>query len=130
MLRRLSLTIALGAVASPAAAQTAGQSVQPTPPAYVAAVDGVGFIERDRRTESSPLNMPLVWGDRIRTTEGRMEIRFADGSTLDLDARTIVDLQSDTRLRLMDGRIRVTVRTAAPAADSTCPSASSRSRMP
>jgi hypothetical protein len=76
----------------------------------VSVVEGVGLIEREGRIESSPLNVPLVAGDRLRTTEGRMEIRFADGSTLDLDARTLVDMQSDTLLRLMDGRIRLTAR--------------------
>src|SRR5215472_3690147 len=114
MLRRLALTVVIGALASPVAGQSSIQLQQPSPPAYVSVVDGVGFIEREGRVESSPLNMPLVSGDRVRTTEGRMEIRFADGSTLALDARTIVDLQSDTLLRMMDGRIRVTVRSAAP----------------
>jgi hypothetical protein len=114
MLRRVALTVALLVLVRPAGAQSSNQITQPSPPAYVAVVDGVAFIERDSRVETSPLNMPLVSGDRLRTTEGRMEIRFADGSALDLDARTIVDLQSDTLLRLMDGRIRVTVRSAAP----------------
>jgi hypothetical protein len=112
MLRRLALTIGIGALACPAGAQSAIQTPQPSPPAYVSAIDGVGLIERDSRVETSPLNMPLVAGDRLRTTEGRMEVRFADGSTLDLDARTMVDVQSDTLLRQMDGRIRVTVRSA------------------
>jgi hypothetical protein len=114
MLRRVALTVALVVLVRPAAAQPSNQITQPSPPAYVAVTDGVALIERDSRVESSPLNMPLVAGDRLRTTAGRMEIQFADGSTLDLDAGTVVDLQSDTLLRLMDGRIRVTVRSATP----------------
>jgi len=114
MLRRLVLAVSLGALAGPAVAQSSSQPAQPSPPAYVSVIDGIGLIERDGRVESSPLNMPLVSGDRVRTTEGRMEIRFADGSTLALDVRTIVELQSDTLLRLMDGRIRMNVRSAAP----------------
>lgn len=112
MLRRLLLTVALGALAVPVSGQPSIQTSQSSPPAYVSVVDGVATIERDNRVESNPLNMPLVSGDRLRTTEGRMEIRFADGRTLDLDARTIVDVQSDTRLRVMDGRIRVKVAPA------------------
>ena len=115
MLPRVALTIAFVALVRPAGAQPSNQITQPSPPAYVAVADGVTLIERDNRVETSPLNMPLVSGDRLRTTEGRMEIRFADGSALDLDARTIVDLQSDTLLRLMDGRIRLAIRSAAPA---------------
>jgi hypothetical protein len=114
MLPRLALTVVFVALVRSAGAQPSNQIAQPSPPAYVAAADGVAFIERDSRAESSPLNMPLVAGDRLHTTEGRMEIRFADGSVLDLDARTIVDLESDTVLRLMDGRIRMTVSSAAP----------------
>jgi hypothetical protein len=113
MLRRLALTLIIGAVACPVAAQSSNQTPRSAPPAYVSVVEGVGLIERDTRVESSPLNVPLVAGDRLRTTEGRMEIRFADGSTLALDARTVVDLQADTLLRLLDGRIRVTARSDA-----------------
>ncbi len=39
--------------------------------------------------------MPLLAGDRVRTQNGRVEILFADGSTLHLDANTLVDFQSD-----------------------------------
>lgn len=119
MLPRLALTIGIGLVACPVAAQSPSAQLptrQPAssiaPPAYVAVVEGVAMIERGGIIETSPLNMPIVGGDRLRTTEGRMEVRFADGSTVDLDARTVVDAQSDTLLRLMDGRIRVTLRSA------------------
>ena len=48
-------------------------------------------------------------GDRIRTQDGRVEILFADGSTLHLDANTTIDFQSDELVRLLDGRIRLAI---------------------
>jgi ferric-dicitrate binding protein FerR (iron transport regulator) len=56
--------------------------------------------------------MPLLSGDRLRTTDGRVEVRFADGGRLHLDARTSLDVQSDELVRLGDGRLRLTVQRA------------------
>jgi hypothetical protein len=92
----------------------------------VAIVEGVAMIEHAGVIESTPLNMPIVSGDRLHTTEGRMEVRFADGSALDLDARTVVDTQSDTLLRLMDGRIRITLRSTPGIARIDSPAGSAR----
>jgi hypothetical protein len=82
-------------------------------PAYVAVVDGGATLERDGRVETAPLNMPVLTGDRLRTTDGRLEVRFADGGRLQLDTRTSVDVLSDDLVRLADGRIRVSVVRAA-----------------
>lgn len=84
-------------------------------PAHIAFVDGTAVLERDGRTETAPQSMPLLAGDRIRTQSGRVEVLFDDGSTLHLDANTVVDLQSDEVVRLLDGRIRLTI--AGPARD-------------
>ena len=62
------------------------------PPAHISFVDGAAVLERDGRSETAPASMPLLAGDRVRTQDGRVEILFADGSTLHLDA--------DTRRRL------------------------------
>ena len=51
--------------------------------------------------------MPLESGDRLRTTDGRIEVLFGDGSALYVDAQSTVDVQSDELLRLLDGRVRV-----------------------
>jgi FecR protein len=82
---------------------------QAAPPAYVARAESGATLERDGRADPSPLNMPLLSGDRLRTAEGRMEVRFADGSALFLDARTTVDVQSDDLVRLIEGRVRVDI---------------------
>ncbi len=50
--------------------------------------------------------MPVLAGDRVRTRAGRVEVLFADGSTLHLDGNTLVDFQSDDVIRLLDGRVR------------------------
>src|SRR3954469_16352548 len=117
MLPRLALTFALAVLLCPGAAF--GQTPPPaTPPqtdaqydtpAYVAVVDGAATLERDGRIESVPLNMPLVSGDRLRTADGRVEVRFADGGRLHVDVRTTVDVMSDELARLVDGRVRVSV---------------------
>ncbi len=79
------------------------------PPAHVAFVEGTVVLEREGQSDPDPANMPLLAGDRLRTRAGRAEVLFGDGSTLHLDANTIVDFQSDTLLRLLDGRLRITI---------------------
>jgi uncharacterized protein DUF6600/FecR-like protein len=79
------------------------------PPAHVSFVEGVASIERDGKTDTSPANMPLLAGDRIRTESGRVEVLFADGSLLHIDNFTTVDFQSDEVLRVLDGRVRLTI---------------------
>ena len=87
------------APATAALAQTPDRADQPRiaadAPAHVAYVDGSAVLERDGRRESSPENMPLLAGDRVRTQNGRVEILFGDGSTLHLDTDTTVDFQSN-----------------------------------
>jgi hypothetical protein len=120
MLPRLALTFALAAFVCPAAlyAQppTLPQPSQPespegdgAAPAHVAHVDGAVTLEREGRAETSPLNMPLLSGDRLRTVDGRVEVLFADGSTLHLDMRSTIDVQSDDLVRLTEGRLRLNI---------------------
>lgn len=79
------------------------------PPAHINFVDGAVVLERDGQPDTAPLNMPLLAGDRLRTQGGRVEILFADGSTLHLDTHTTVDFQSDELVRLLDGRVRLSI---------------------
>ena len=78
-------------------------------PAHISLVEGVAVLERDGSTDNAPANMVLLAGDRIRTRIGRVEILFADGSTLHLDHNSAIDLQSDELVRLLDGRIRLSI---------------------
>lgn len=102
------------AAAAPARAQVpepiGSQNVVPAdPPAHVSFVDGTAVLERDGQRDSSPANMPLLAGDRLRTENGRLEILFADNSTLHMDADTTIDFESDDLVRLLDGRIRLAI---------------------
>src|SRR5262245_46446564 len=96
----LSLCVPIAALAQDAAADL---------PAHISYVDGAAVLERDGRSESAPTSMPLLAGDRVRTQGGRVEVLFADGGTLHLDANTIVDFQSDEVIRLLDGRVRLSI---------------------
>lgn len=100
------LPLALLICAAPALAQDA---IEQEPPAHISHAEGAVILERDGKTEASPASMPLLAGDRVRTQNGRAEILFADGSTLHLDAGTIVDFQSDEVIRLLEGRVRVNI---------------------
>ena len=91
----------------PAFAQDTSREAQA--PAHISLVEGVAILERDGGTDDAPANMPLLAGDRIRTRAGRVEILFADGSTLHLDHNSAIDLQSDELVRLLDGRVRLSI---------------------
>ncbi|HET7218077.1 MAG TPA: DUF6600 domain-containing protein [Vicinamibacterales bacterium] len=103
-----SLCVCVGTPAALEARQTA-QDPGGEPPAHISVVDGTAVLERDGRIENAPLSMPLLAGDRVRTQNGRVEILFADGSTLHLDTNTLVDFQSDEVVRLLNGRVRVNI---------------------
>jgi hypothetical protein len=110
-LRSLTLAAVCLGLAVPAPAQTL-DTVSPQtyePPAHVSFVDGIVTLERDGALDSEPRNMPLAAGDRLRTRNGRVEVLFADGATLHLDANTLVDFQSDELVRLLEGRIRLSI---------------------
>lgn len=114
MVRRVLLVSALFgamAVCRPPAAhgQQPALPDRGSAPAHISFVEGAVALERDGRTDESPGSMPLLAGDRVRTRAGRAEILFADGSTLHLDRDTTIDLQSDDLVRLIDGRLRLSI---------------------
>ncbi len=78
-------------------------------PAHIAAAEGDAWHERDGVAEAVAVNTPLLAGDRIRTQRGRVEIRFADGSLLDVDEDTNVELTASDLARLQAGRIRLLI---------------------
>jgi hypothetical protein len=78
-------------------------------PAHVALVDGLASLEREAQAEPASAGTPLVPGDRLRTDSGRVEVLFPDGSALDVDDYSSVDLQSPTLLRVTTGRVKLTV---------------------
>jgi uncharacterized cupin superfamily protein len=106
MFRAAVLIAAIGATSASAAI---GQAFPSTPPARIAVVDRGATIARDGRLMPAAADAPFVPGDRLRTTAGRVEVSFPDGTTLDVDEQSTVDLQSPTLLRLTAGRVLLTV---------------------
>jgi hypothetical protein len=115
---RLRVLVSVGACAALCMVAVPAHSAQePSPtapatietPAHVSVVEGAVVLERDGEADAAPANMPLLAGDRLRTREGRAEILFSDGGTLHLDAHTTVDFQSDELVRLLEGRVRLSI---------------------
>ncbi len=103
---RVALLILLALVASNSARVQAQQpDPGPAPSAHVAFVDGLATIERDGEVESVEAGMPLVDGDRLETSSGRLELLFDDNSTLYVDEFSRLDLLSARFLRLTTGRL-------------------------
>src|SRR5690242_5527003 len=78
---------------------------QDQPPAHLAVIDGSQTLERDGQQLAAAIGMPIVAGDRLSTARGRAEVRFEDGSALDLDEYTSIDVASLTLIRLNRGRV-------------------------
>jgi hypothetical protein len=73
-------------------------------PPHLALVDGAATLNRDGQTEPAAANAPVVEGDRLSTTNGRVEVLFPDGSTLDLDEFSTADFLAPGLIRLAAGR--------------------------
>jgi len=73
------------------------------PPAYISALDGPATIEREGALQPAALNLPVVAGDRVRTTTGRVEIRFPDGSGIEIGEYSEIEMETATRVRLLAG---------------------------
>jgi Family of unknown function (DUF6600) len=103
--RSLALVAFASGVLTPA---LYAQSIEITP-AHVSVVDGRASLERDGQVQDLGGGMPFVPGDNVRSEAGRVEILFPDGSALDIDEFTSVDLMSPTLLRVTAGRVLLVV---------------------
>src|SRR5207248_3243775 len=112
-LRLVGLTLGLAIVATYASRATAQDAVDRDVPAHVMFVDGAATLERDGQLDVVTANMPVVPGDRLRTSSGRVEILFSDLTTVDVDEESTVDMLSQTLLRVSSGRVMLTVTGAA-----------------
>jgi hypothetical protein len=106
MSRRLpfTLAVALCLLAGRLAGAQGEPPQDPGAPAHIAVVQGAAILERNGVGEPAAENAPLLQGDRLRTDDGRLEILLPDGSVLDLDRQTTVDLLAGGLVRLMGGR--------------------------
>jgi hypothetical protein len=83
------------------------------PPAHVSYAEGIVTLERESESEQAGAGAVVLPGDRLRTSAGRAEILFPDGTSLAIDEFTVVDLMDRALLRLTAGRARLTVPGAA-----------------
>lgn len=81
--------------------------------AYVSVVDGSARLERAGDSLSDFEQVPLEVGDELRTTRGRVEVLFADGSVIALDEYTDITIDAGARWRLHGGRVKVSWRAGA-----------------
>jgi hypothetical protein len=103
-------------LALPLRAQDAEPPVDPNlpPPVSLTYVDGeVQYLNAGAAERADAPSM-LVDGDGLRTSRGRAELVFGDGSVLHVDEQTAVDLLGERRLRLLAGRIVFRASAAAP----------------
>ncbi len=109
--RFVLLGTALACLMAARPAQTQAQANTAAPPqslpapAHISVVDGTALIEREGRADPAVVNVPVVDGDRLRTESGRLEVVMPDGSTLQIDESSSVDLLASDLLRLNDGRL-------------------------
>ena len=90
-------------------------SQQPAAPlAHVAFVEGTASLERDGSADALTGGMPLVDGDRLRTSDARIEVRFGSGSILYIDQFSTLDVLSEELLRLLAGAITFEVAGSRP----------------
>jgi hypothetical protein len=109
------LALLLTVIASAPAAAQAQEPPAGAAPAHIAHVDGAITLEREGLVETATVNAPVVVGDRLRTAAGRVEVLFPDGTALDLDEYSSVDVLSPTLVRLAFGRANVFAGTGDPA---------------
>src|SRR5262245_27912387 len=76
-------------------------------PAHLSIIEGTATLDREDVTEPATGGMPLVPGDRLRTERGRAELMFPDGSAIDLDEFSTIEIQGPTLLRMIGGRVLV-----------------------
>ena len=81
-------------------------------PAHVSAVTGTVTLEREGKITAVEENIILLAGDRLRTTQGRMEILYTDGSSIAVDENTTFDLLDDALMRMLGGRVKLAITRA------------------
>src|SRR5262245_5696466 len=103
-MRFLRTTLTLAAVSLVAPTGRAQDSYDGPPP-HLSVVEGTATLDREDVTEAAASGVPMVPGDRLRTERGRAELLFPDGSALDLDEYSTIELEGPTLLRMTSGRV-------------------------
>src|SRR5262245_14878079 len=100
------LVLAAGVLAFSFSVATAARA-QVAVPAHISITEGTVAVDRESGTETGLQDLPLVEGDRVRTEQGRAEILLGDGSALHMDAQTSIDVNGESLVRLLRGRLVV-----------------------
>lgn len=107
---RVLAAVITSALFAPFPVSTSAQDLrEDTAPSYIAVVDGESALTRDGEREAAAEGSPLIPGDVVRTDRGRLDIVFPDGSAIDVDEFSTLELISPSLLRLTEGRLRITV---------------------
>lgn len=108
MIVRISTVLAIVVgLALPLRAQDTDPPATPDlpPPVSLTYVDGeVQYLNAGAAERADAPSM-LIDGDGIRTSRGRAELVFGDGSVLHIDENAAVDLLGERRLRVLAGRV-------------------------
>jgi hypothetical protein len=75
------------------------------PPAHISFVEGTALVGHDGEWETAVINLPLVEGDRVRTTAGRVQVLFPDGTAIDIDPYSEIVFVTASRVRVSAGSI-------------------------
>ena len=102
--RRLVFRLSLSLLVCLASVRVARAQEAP-PPAYLSVVNGAATLERNGEIEPAVVNMPIVEGDILRTTNGRLEVVFPDSSAIVIDPGSEVEFISATRVRVVRGTL-------------------------
>ena len=78
-------------------------------PPHITFTDGQVWLDREGESHPAAIGLPFLPGDRLRSTVGRTEILFPDGTALHLDDGSSIELLSPSLLRLTSGRLRLIV---------------------
>jgi hypothetical protein len=79
------------------------------PPPHIAFVEGGASLDREGQTQPATAGVPFLIGDRLRTAAGRVEVLFPDGSALEVDQYSTIEVLSPTLLRATGGRVMLIV---------------------
>jgi len=93
---------------NPPATWTADDGARYTAPWHAVFTDGEVEVTRDGVTERLAMGQPIVTGDRVRSLNGRVELR-TEHHALFIDAEALLDFPADGVVRLPAGRVRALV---------------------
>lgn len=89
---------------APVEAQDSGTDLY-RPPTHVRTVDGNASLLRDGEREPLTIGMPIVEGDAVSTSAGRVELQTNGGTVLDLDEFSTVETLGSRSFRIREGRV-------------------------